>query len=95
MLKKVGVEVQAINKVSEGEPHIVDLMRTGEISLIINTPLGPTSFSDGQRIRQEAARLGLPLITTLTAAQAAINGIKVLAEESLRVRSLQELHQTR
>jgi carbamoyl-phosphate synthase large subunit len=95
MFYKVGIEVQAINKVSEGEPHIVDLMRTGQISLIINTPLGPTSFSDGQRIRQEAARLGIPLITTLTAAQAAVNGIKVLSEESLQVRSLQELHQSR
>jgi carbamoyl-phosphate synthase large subunit len=68
------------------------MMQAGEISLIINTPLGSTSFSDGQRIRQESIRLGIPLVTTLTAAQAAVNGIKVLAEESLQVRSLQELH---
>ena len=67
-------------------------MQAGEISLIINTPLGSTSFSDGQYIRQEAARLGIPLVTTLTAAQAAINGIKVMAEESLQVKSLQALH---
>jgi carbamoyl-phosphate synthase large subunit len=92
MLRRVGVKVQAVNKVSEGEPHIVDMMQAGEISLIINTPLGSTSFSDGQRIRQESIRLGIPLVTTLTAAQAAVNGIKVLAEESLQVRSLQELH---
>jgi len=92
MLRRVGVQVQAVNKVSEGEPHVVDMMRQGQISLIINTPLGSTSFSDGQRIRQEAARLGIPLVTTLTAAQAAVNGIKVVAEESLHVRSLQELH---
>ncbi len=92
MLRRVGVKVQAVNKVSEGEPHLVDMMRNGEVSLIINTPLGPTSFSDGQLIRQEAARLGISLVTTLTAAQATINGIKVLSEEALRVRSLQELH---
>lgn len=93
MLRRVGVKVQAVNKVSEGEPHIIDIMRKGEVSLIINTPLGPASFSDGQLIRQEAARLGIPLVTTLTAAQAALNGIKVLAEESLQVQSLQKLHE--
>ena len=92
MLRRVGVSVQAINKVSEGKPDMIDLMRAGEIALIINTPLGSTSFSDGHHIRQEAVRLGIPLMTTLTAAQAAVNGIKVLSEESLRVRSLQELH---
>jgi carbamoyl-phosphate synthase large subunit len=92
MLRRVGVKVQAVNKVSEGEPHILDMMRAGEVSLIINTPLGSTSFSDGQLIRQEAARLGIPLVTTLTAAQAAVNGIQVLAEEALQVQSLQNLH---
>jgi carbamoyl-phosphate synthase large subunit len=92
MLRRVGVSVQAVNKVSEGEPHIVDMMRAGQISLIINTPLGSTAFSDGQLIRQESARLGIPLITTLSAAQAAINGIKLMLAESLQVRSLQELH---
>ncbi len=92
MLRRVGVSVQAVNKVSEGEPHVVDMMRAGQISLIINTPLGSTSFSDGQFIRQESARLGVPLITTLSAAQAAINGIKLSLEKALQVRSLQDLH---
>ena len=92
MLRRVGVRVQAVNKVSEGEPHVIDIMRAGEVALIINTPLGSTSFSDGQLIRQEAARLGIPLVTTLTAAQAAVNGIKVLSEEKLEVRSLQQHH---
>ena len=92
MLRRVGIKVQAVNKVSEGEPHVLDLMQAGEVSLIINTPLGSTSFSDGHLLRQEAARLGIPLITTLTAAQAAITGIKVLATRSLQVQSLQALH---
>jgi carbamoyl-phosphate synthase large subunit len=95
MLQRVGVKVQAVNKVSEGEPHVIDMMRAGKIALIINTPLGSTSFSDGQQIRQEAARLGIPLVTTLTAAQAAVNGIKELTREALQVRSLQELHRRR
>ena len=92
MLRRVGVSVQAVNKVSEGGPHILDSMQAGEVSLIINTPLGSTSFSDGQVIRQEAARLGIPLVTTLTAAQAAVNGIQILSQESLGVRSLQQHH---
>ena len=89
---KVGISVQAVNKVSEGPPHIVDLLQSGEISLSINTPLGSTSFSDGLLIRTESARLGIPLVTTLTAAQAAVNGIKSQTAEALQVRSLQDLH---
>ncbi|HRV91731.1 MAG TPA: hypothetical protein P5526_06180, partial [Anaerolineae bacterium] len=58
----------------------------------IGSLLGGTSYLDGQRLRTEATRLGIPLVTTLTAAQAAVNGIKVLAKESLEVRSLQKLH---
>ena len=93
MLRRVGIKVQAVNKVSEGEPHIIDMMQQGDVSLIINTPLGSTAASDGQQIRQMAAQLGIPLLTTLTAAQAAVNGIRVLANESLNVRSLQQHHQ--
>ncbi|HMQ51972.1 MAG TPA: carbamoyl-phosphate synthase large subunit, partial [Anaerolineae bacterium] len=92
MLSRVGVRVQAVNRYSEGDTQIVEMMKTGQIALIINTPLGGTAYSDGQLLRTEATRLGIPLVTTLTAAQAAVNGIKVLAQESLQVRSLQKLH---
>ncbi len=91
MLRRVRISVQAINKVSEGQPHILDAMRGGQIDLIINTPLGQTAFSDGRLIRQEATRLGIPLLTTLSAAQAAVNGIRAMLEERLTVRSLQEM----
>ncbi|MCG3211020.1 MAG: Carbamoyl-phosphate synthase large chain [Anaerolineae bacterium] len=94
MLQRAGIEVLVLHRMGEGEqPGVRDYLRDGKISLIINTPLGRESFSDGQRLRQEATRLGIPLVTTLTAAQAAVNGIRVLKEESLHVRSLQELHQ--
>jgi carbamoyl-phosphate synthase large subunit len=92
MLARVGIEVQPVNKVSEGSPHLVDLMRAGQVALIINTPLGSASFEDGQLVRQEATRLGIPLLTTLTAAQAAVNGIRTLMTEALQVRSLQRCH---
>jgi carbamoyl-phosphate synthase large subunit len=92
MLRKVGIVVQSVNKVSEGEPHILDAMRAGQVDLIINTPLGRAAFSDGRQIRQEATRLGIPLLTTLSAAQAAVNGIRAMREEELTVRSLQDYH---
>ncbi|RMF03964.1 MAG: carbamoyl phosphate synthase large subunit, partial [Chloroflexi bacterium] len=94
LLQRAGIEVLVLNRMSEGEqPTVRDYLREGKISLIINTPLGRESFSDGQRLRQEASRRGIPLVTTLTAAQAAVNGIRVLQSESLRVRSLQDLYQ--
>ncbi len=93
MLQRAGLEVLVLHRVGEGrKPSVHDMLREGKISLIINTPLGREAFSDGQRLRQEATRLGIPLITTLTAAQAAVNGIKVLSTEALQVRSLQDLH---
>ena len=92
MLRRIGVPVQSINKVSEGSPHIVQAIEAGEISLIINTPLGPSAHSDGFAIRVAATHMGAPLLTTLSAAAAAVNGIKALSQKSLTVRSLQEHH---
>jgi carbamoyl-phosphate synthase large subunit len=86
---RVGLQVETVNKVSEGSPHIVDLIRDGAIHLIINTPLGPVAHSDGMLIRTAAVRYGVPLLTTLSAAQAAITGIQALRGRDLRVRSLQ------
>ena len=67
----------------------LDAMRDGKIHLIINTPLGPNSRSDGQKIRTLATRMEIPLITTLSAAQAAVNGIRAMMDAELNVRSLQ------
>jgi carbamoyl-phosphate synthase large subunit len=87
-----GLDVEPINKVSEGSPHVVDLIREGAIHLIINTPYGPVAHDDGQMIRTAAVRYGVPLLTTLSAAQAAVSGIRALRDRELRVRSLQEHH---
>lgn len=86
---RAGLPVSPINKVSEGSPHAVDYIKAGKIQLIINTPLGATSHDDGGSIRSTAVRYGVPLLTTLSAAQAAVNGIRVLREKQLSVRSLQ------
>ncbi len=91
-LSGAGLPVQTVNKVTEGSPHVVDAIKRGEIALILNTPLGRDAHDDSIQIRQAAVRQGVPLLTTLSAAAAAVQGIKALRERELRVRSLQEHH---
>jgi carbamoyl-phosphate synthase large subunit len=93
MLRNVGLTVQSVNKKHEGSPHTVDAIEAGEVHLIINTPLGFQAHDDGVEIRVAATRHGIPLTTTLSAAAAAVNGIKAVKEHKLSARSLQEHHQ--
>lgn len=91
-LTSVGLPVQAINKVSDGSPHVVDLIRAGKIDLIINTPRGGQAHYDGGLIRGTAHLYGVPIITTMSAAQAVVQAIRALRKKPLRVRSLQVHH---
>jgi len=83
------VPVERIHKVSEGSPHTADVIRGGQVQLIINTPLGSSSISDGSNIRLAAVSAGVPLLTTLSAALAAVQGIRAMQEKALQFRSLQ------
>ncbi len=83
---------EAVFKVNEGRPNIVDLVKTGKVDLIINTPLGRESFYDEKSIRRAAIRYQVPCITTLAAAQAAARGIRALVEHPFEVNALQDLH---
>ncbi len=89
-LEKVGLPVQKVNKMSAGSPHTVDFIRGGQVQLIINTPLGPQSHTDGAEIRAAAVTMNVPLLTTLSAAAAAVAAIKALSQKELRYRSLQD-----
>ena len=89
-LRQVGFEAEAINKVSQGSPHVVDAIAGGRVQLIINTPLGHGSYSDGMQIRSAATLHKVPLLTTLSAAISAIGGIHALREKTLTVCSLQD-----
>ena len=95
LIQRVGLPVEVLDK-GERIPHLssaatcIDALREGKIHLIINTPLGPNSRSDGQKIRTLAVRMEIPLITTLSAAQAAVNGIRAMTAAELDVHSLQE-----
>jgi len=92
-LRAAGLQVEKVYKVNEGRPNVVDLIKSGELDLIINTPLGRTSHFDEKAIRRAAVQGGVTCITTLAAAAAAVNGIRAQRDQGIQVASLQELHQ--
>jgi len=89
------IAVEMVYKVNEGRPNIVDHIKNGQVALIVNTPLGRGSYSDDPVIRKSATQHGVPILTTLSAAAAAVSGIKALKDEVLTVKSLQEYHTPR
>ncbi|MCX7826072.1 MAG: carbamoyl phosphate synthase large subunit, partial [Verrucomicrobiae bacterium] len=91
-LKAAGVGVTALFKLSEGRPNVLDMIKNGEIALIINTPSGKTPRADEVRIRTTALQHRVPIMTTLSGAAAAVQGIAALKKHGLSVRSLQEYH---
>jgi carbamoyl-phosphate synthase large subunit len=91
-LEAAGVPAVPVYKVNEGRPNIVDLVKTGKVDMVINTPLGRESFYDEKSIRRAAIRYNIPCITTLSAANAAALGIRALVEQSIEVAPLQALH---
>jgi carbamoyl-phosphate synthase large subunit len=92
-LAKAGLTVTAVKKVSEGHPNIQDMVEQGELQLILNTPLGARAHDDSRAMRAAAVLRNIPLLTTLSAAAAAVNGIVALKAQELSVNSLQALHQ--
>ena len=92
MLELVGIPVRTIRKVEEDSPTIVDLLRSGEIALVITTPTDRQNHSDGSLMRSSAWQFGVPIITTLNQAAAAARGIRALKQKPLQVRSLQVHH---
>ena len=92
-LREVGLSVENVFKVNEGRPNIADYIKSGEIALIINTPLGRASRFDEQAIRRAALQHNIPCVTTMTGAQAIVEAIVARAKnQTINVRSLQELH---
>jgi carbamoyl-phosphate synthase large subunit len=89
-LRLNGVACAEVFKVHEGRPNVVDLMENGDIQLVINTPLGRSSEYDEKAIRERAIALGVPVITTVAGALAAVSGLEALARGPLDVSTLQE-----
>ena len=86
MINNSGLPVEVVEK---AQSQIVDLIRAGKIQLVLNTPLGPHAHSDGAAIRSAAIAMNVPLLTTLSAAMAAVSAIQAMSKKELRYRSLQ------
>ncbi|MDV3253856.1 MAG: carbamoyl-phosphate synthase large subunit [Lysobacter sp.] len=89
-LRGEGLECQAVNKVAEGRPHIVDLIKNGEIAYIINTTEGRQAISDSFSIRREALQQRVTYSTTVAGARALVQSLEFRGTGP--VWSLQELH---
>jgi carbamoyl-phosphate synthase large subunit len=93
VLRRNGIAVTVVRKHFEGPDNIVETILAGQIDMIINTPYGnPGPRVDGYEIRTAAVSRGVPCLTTVQAAAAAVQGIEALTRGELRVRSLQDLH---
>ena len=75
-IRRMGVPVERISKVSEGSPNVVDRIEAGEVDMVINTPTGSGARADGYEIRRAAVARGIPCITTLSGASAAQRAIR-------------------
>ena len=91
-IRRMGVPVERISKVSEGSPNVVDRIESGEVDMVINTPTGSGARADGYEIRRTAVARGIPCITTLSGASAAQRAIRASRSGDTEVVSLQELH---
>ena len=89
-LQERGVPARLVFKVNEGRPDTVDLIKNGDVALLIITPLGKKSQFDDYALRQAALRHNVPYITTTSGALAAASGIAALRRGRLRVRALQD-----
>ncbi|ACY33961.1 MULTISPECIES: carbamoyl-phosphate synthase large subunit [Comamonas] len=91
-IAEAGLEVQAVNKVTEGRPHIVDMIKNGEIALVINTvEERRNAIADSRQIRTSALLARVTTFTTIFGAEAAVEGMKAM-RGNLDVHSVQELH---
>ena len=90
LIEAAGLPVRRVNKVTEGRPHVVDMIKNDEVTLIINTTEGRQSIADSYSIRRNALQHKIPCTTTIAGAQAICEAIKFGPERT--VRRLQDLH---
>ena len=91
-LRQQGLEVRTVLKLTEGRPNVADVIKNREVALVINTPSGKRSHSEGFTIRQAALQHNVPIVTTLAAARAALAGIRGIKEGHVTVASLQDYY---
>ncbi len=91
-LEKNDIAIKVLPKIGEGRPNILDLMKDGKIQLVINTSSGRIPRQDEVKIRSQVILYNIPYTTTISGAQATVNGIEALVKKDLGVKSLQEYH---
>ena len=91
-LMKENIPIKQINKISEGSPHVVDLLDARKISLVINTTEGKSATGDSYIMRRNTLLSNTPYYTTIKGASAAVNSIEAIKKSNLQVRCLQSMH---
>jgi len=89
-LEAASIPVRRIKKLKEGQPNLLDYFADGDVALVVNTPSGKGARTDEGKIRAAAVQAGVPCLTTIEAATAAVKAIEALREEEMQVQSLQE-----
>jgi carbamoyl-phosphate synthase large subunit len=89
-MQEAGIEVKVVKKLQEGHPNLIDYLIDGQVRLIINTPSGKGARTDEGRIRAAAVSHGVPCITTIPAADAALLAMTALRGEEMTVQALQD-----
>jgi carbamoyl-phosphate synthase large subunit len=91
-LSDAGLPVTRLFKLSEGRPHVLDMIKNDEIDLIINTPSGKAPRQDEVQIRSLAVARRIPILTTVSAVEASIRAIYSVQKKGIGVKALQEYH---
>jgi carbamoyl-phosphate synthase large subunit len=91
-LKDHDLDVAVVNKVAEGRPHIVDLIKNREIHFVINTVSGAQAQRDSLSIRQSALQYNVPYTTTISGALSALQAIENFKHKKIHIKPIQEYH---
>ena len=89
-LDEQGVPVERVKKIAEGHPNLIDLLIDGRVSLVLNTPKGKGARTDEGKIRAAAVQYGVPCITTIQAAEAAVMALEALRTQQISVQAVQD-----
>ena len=89
-LETAGIRVERVKKIAEGHPNLLDHLIDGNIALVLNTPKGKGARTDEGRIRAATVQYGVPCITTIQAAEAAVMAMEALREEEMTVQAIQD-----
>ncbi len=91
-LAAAGITVNRLFKLTEGRPHVIDMIKNDDIDLIINTPSGTTPRKDEVKIRSTAVASRIPILTTLSGVEASIRAMRSIQTKGITVQTLQEYH---